>query len=318
MYYTKGFARMIVPNLICRAQLQKLLKEAYSREDINVIKARVNYYCRLSSVDDFDHEGWNQHALALWEQKMTRQKVYYIDSMEYARFFPKRMKWMLLPGDITFVPMLPSIVKSRPIGSDNKNSVLLNLDKIRHFIFVNDKKSFQEKKDMIIFRGKVGGKKQRKVFMKKFSGHPMFNVGAVDDEVQLWKSPKMTISEHLNYKFIMCIEGNDVASNLKWVMSSNSIAVMPKPTCETWFMEGTLQPDCHYIEVKPDFSDLIEKTRYYIEHPHKALAIIEHAHEYVHQFLDKKREKLVSLMVLEKYFSITNESVLISDKTKKQ
>lgn len=59
-----------------------------------------------------------------------------------------------------------------------------------------------------------------------------------------------TIREHLDYKFIMAIEGNDVASNLKWVMSSNSLAVMPRPTCETWFMEGTLIPDYHYIEVR--------------------------------------------------------------------
>ena len=39
------------------------------------------------------------------------------------------------------------------------------------------------------------------------------------------------------HKFILCIEGNDVASNLKWVMSSNSVAVMPKPKFESWFME---------------------------------------------------------------------------------
>ena len=44
-------------------------------------------------------------------------------------------------------------------------------------------------------------------------------------------TPKKTIREHLDYKFIMALEGNDVASNLKWVMSSNSIAVMTRPTC---------------------------------------------------------------------------------------
>ena len=62
----------------------------------------------------------------------------------------------------------------------------------------------------------------------------------------------------------MALEGIDVASNLKWVMSSNSIAVMPRPTCETWFMEGTLIPDYHYIEIKPDFSDLEERLNQYI------------------------------------------------------
>lgn len=74
----------------------------------------------------------------------------------------------------------------------------------------------------------------------------------------------------MDYKFIMALEGNDVASNLKWVMSSNSIAVMPRPTCETWFMEGKLIPNYHYIEIKPDFTDLEERLKYYIEHPEEA------------------------------------------------
>ena len=106
----------------------------------------------------------------------------------------------------------------------------------------------------------------------------------------------------------MSLEGNDVASNLKWVMSSNSIAVTPRLTQETWFMEGTLKPNYQYIEVKDDFSDLEERLNYYIEHPDEAEAIICHAHEYVELFRDRKREKLVSLLVLKKYFDITNGS----------
>ena len=58
-----------------------------------------------------------------------------------------------------------------------------------------------------------------------------------------------------------------MASNLKWVMSSNSVAVMPRPRYETWFMEGSLVPGYHYIEIKTDFSDLIEKMEYYNAHP---------------------------------------------------
>jgi spore maturation protein CgeB len=70
-------------------------------------------------------------------------------------------------------------------------------------------------------------------------------------------------------------------------------------------MEGTLKPNYHYIEVKDDFSDLEERLTYYIEHPEEAEAIIEHAHEYVAKFRDQKRERLISLLVLQKYFDIT-------------
>ena len=113
--------------------------------------------------------------------------------------------------------------------------------------------------------------------------------------------------EHLDYKFIIALEGNDVASNLKWVMSSNSLAVMTRPTCETWFMEGQLRPDYHYVEVKEDFSDFEDKLKYYIAHPEKAEEIIAHAHEYVSQFRDNKREELLQLMVMQRYFETSGQ-----------
>ena len=105
------------------------------------------------------------------------------------------------------------------------------------------------------------------------------------------------------------MEGNDVASNLKWVMSSNSLAVMPVPTYETWFMEGTLIPDYHYVAIKSDYSDLEEKLRYYIEHEDEALAIIEQAHQYVAQFKNRRQEKLISLLVMKKYFEQTGQKI---------
>ena len=63
----------------------------------------------------------------------------------------------------------------------------------------------------------------------------------------------------------------------------------------------------HYIEIKPDFSDLEERLNYYIEHVDESLEIIRHAHEYVSQFKDKRRENLISLLVLDKYFKMTGQ-----------
>jgi hypothetical protein len=103
----------------------------------------------------------------------------------------------------------------------------------------------------------------------------------------------------------MCLEGNDVATNLKWVMSSNSIAVMPRPTCETWFMEGRLVPNYHYIEIKDDLSDLEDRLQYYSSHPAEAQEIIGYAHEFVAQFMDEERERIISLLVMENYLKNT-------------
>jgi len=240
---------------------------------------------------------------------MTGQKVYYFDAKQVANYFNPHNRWILLSGDITYVPEVPTIIKSRPLGDNNENSVVLKLEKIRHFLFVNDPKPWREKKNVAIFRGDLGPlKPNRDIFFKRWLGHPMVDAATTNliPEHPEWKKEKFTINEHFDYKFIMSLEGNDVASNLKWVMSSNSIAVTPKHTCETWFMEGRLIPNYHYIEVKDDFSDLEERMNYYIEHPEEAEAIIRHAHEYVEQFFDKRRERLISLLVLKKYFDITN------------
>ena len=122
-----------------------------------------------------------------------------------------------------------------------------------------------------------------------------------------WLKNKISIEDHLKYKFVMCVEGVDVATNLKWVMSSNSIAVMPRPKIESWFMENMLIPEKHYIEIKEDYSDLESKIKYYIKNPEKCKRIIKNANDYVVQFKNKRREDLISLLVLEKYFHFTGQ-----------
>lgn len=320
-YYLRSYAELYTPRRLLLSRIERLLESVDSRNDCDYILDRVDYYCRLSDKTVFDRARWEQESVAIKHQPMTNQSVYYLDSMTIARYFPLNQRWKLLAGDINYVPDVPSIVKSRPIidavcdddeGSsatckDNSNATILNLDKVRHFIFVNDKRPFADKKDACIFRGKVKDKPNRMLFMKKFYGDERIDVGSIDRVNDLWQRPKISLFDHLRYRYIMSLEGNDVASNLKWVMSSNSIAVMPKPKYETWFMEGRLKADYHYIEVKPDYSDLKEKLDYYSAHIDEAESIIAHAHEHVSQFKDARREFLISLLVLQKYLSVVNK-----------
>lgn len=305
-YYLNTYYKTYFPRPFLRPFLKKKLESLHERADKDYILSRVNYYNNLAAGCVTDTNEWQQKAIAVEKQKKNHPSVYFFDTMEYARWFPKHLKYTLLPGDITTVPTIPSIVKSRPIHGNNANSVILNLDKVRHFVFLNDRLSFEEKKDLAIFRGGVKNNHNRWLFMEKFFNHPRVSAASTDQANSGWRKEPITLWEHLKYKFILSLEGNDVASNLKWIMSSNSIAIMPKPTYETWFMEGTLIPDYHYIEIKPDFSDLLEKMDYYIAHPDKAKEIIKNAHEYVDQFRNKERENLISLLVLDKYFRLTN------------
>lgn len=313
-----GFMKQLIPNAFFSQRRSNRLDKIQKRIDYHYIEQRVNYYMKINesftvpSTDQYTKSrSWIQYTGEIGKYKRSMfHTAYFLDQYEVTKWFPQHLRWSFCPGDVYFTPDTPTIVKSRLLTADNHCSVILKLDKLRHFMFVHDTKAFEDKKDMAIFRGKIRQSRVRTKFLELCFGHPMFDCGVVGKNEgcpDQWMMPKKTIQEHLDYKFIMALEGNDVASNLKWVMSSNSIAVMTRPTCETWFMEGTLIPDYHYIEVKEDFSDLPEKLQYYIDHPQKAKEILNHAHEYVKQFQDKEREELISLLVLDKYFRLSNQ-----------
>ena len=310
-YYTASVLRLAVPRCLLRPLLPGMLARLNGRKDREYILDRVNYYCKLSDTTAYDRELWRQRSVAVKDQQLPSQKVYYYDAMRYARWFDPTLRWILVTGDNSDSMDVPAILKSRLAGGDNACSVVMKLNAVRHYIFVNDKKDWRDKKDMAIFRGGIVGRRRlamRYAFIEKYFGRPMFDIGVLDREFPDWYTERMTIKEHLDYKFLMTLEGNDVASNLNRVMSSNSIAVMPRPVCETWFMEGRLIPDYHYIEIKPDFSDIEERLTYYINHPDEALRIIHNAHEWVRQFRNTRRETLISLLTLDKYFRITNST----------
>ncbi len=304
IYYLRSYWRYVWPKALWRLLLGDWRTRLKARPDYDYIMSRVDYYNAMpigSLAED---------SPRLSMHRPGKQKVYFFDTYEFTRYFPQHLRWAFHPGDVTYVPDEPAIVKSRPLGVDNRRSVLMKLDKVRHFTYVADRKPWRDKMDRVVFRGKVAGKESRIRFMEMYFDHPMCDLGDVSRHSPnpRWVVGKKTIPEHLDYKFVMALEGNDVASNLKWVMSSQCLAVMPRPTCETWFMEGTLVPGYHYVEIRPDFSDLEERIRYYLDHPEEAEAIIRHANEYVAQFRDEPRERLISLAVLDRYFERSQQT----------
>lgn len=306
-YFATAILRYLGPSFHLRRKLKRTLAKLNSRPDKEYILNRVEYYNKLKP-----HTPLGDNATEIGALSIKRDKSYYVlDTQEFSRWFNPYLKWNYRFGDVTTIPEVPAILKSRPIAKDNSNSILLNLDKVRHFTFMKDKKAFRDKKDMFIFRGHISHKPHRIRFMEMYFEHPMCEAGIINpmpDFPKEWTKEPITIWEHLDYKFVITLEGNDVASNLKWVLSSNSIAVMPQPKYETWFMEGTLIPNYHYIEIKPDYSDLVERLEYYMAHPEEAEAISRNAHEYIKQFLNPEREKLISLLVLDKYFRMTDQA----------
>ncbi|PRY53698.1 glycosyl transferase family 90 [Arcticibacter pallidicorallinus] len=303
-YYANYYLQLVVPSQFYKRALSGKLARL-SKFDIADIRKRVDYYNKLnefSSVRDL-----NSYLKDI--QGIESNSAYRVDTIKYSRYFNPHFKANFLFGDVTIVADKPSIQKSRPIHGDNTNAVILKLDRKRHFFFLKDHKKFSEKKDMLIGRAYIS-QPHRMRFMEMYFNNPLCDLGQVNTNSGNleWLKPRISIAAHLDYKFILSLEGNDVATNLKWIMSSNSIAVMPKPKYETWFMEGTLIPDFHYIQIKDDYSDLAERLQYYIDHPEEAQKIINNAQQYIKQFLNPEQEDLISLLVLQKYFYYTSQT----------
>ena len=306
LFFLKSFVRYCTPQCFTRFLRKKKLSRFYqlSQEEQSYILKRVNYYCKFDDSITLPND-----APRLCEFTYTKKRsyvkdyvnsTYFFDAFEYTRFFPDSLQWAYNPGDVNYLFPVPEITKSRPIAPDdgNRNNILLNLDKVRHFTWIADPFTWEKKECRIIFRGDINGKPHRQRFIDMWKDHPLCDLSNTN---------QMSLYDHLRFRYIMALEGNDVASNLKWVMSSNSIAVMPRPSYETWYMEGHLIPNYHYIEIASDYHDLIDRINYYEAHLEEAKSIIQHAHEWVKQFQDKKREDLISLMVLEKYFRLTGQ-----------
>lgn len=145
-------------------------------------------------------------------------------------------------------------------------------------------------------------------FLDVARGLPFCDVGSHKRSAPAeYSKPFLSISQHLRYRYIVSLEGNDVATNLKWIMNSNSLCLMPPPTYETWFGESQLEASVHYAPLDPDFSDLREKIDYFEQHPAAAERIIAAANAYCRKFSNERDEQAISLLVLYKYFVLSGQ-----------
>lgn len=307
---TYGYLMAILATRNWAKPIHKQLQSRSRNHDQNLdkplhqdIERRINYY--LKRTDCFTLSS-PKGIHDLLQQRATR---YVMDLLYYLRHHPTA-KVAYVFGDVTEVPTEPSFVKSRPIEEPNNNSVLFKLDKYRHFFFVNDTESFLRKRARLVWRGRIhhGIEREKRILLlQKFFNNPKFDVAHVNEDNLLFefKGEFLNIPRQLQYKYIMSLEGVDVGTNLKWIMSSNSLCFSPKLRYETWFMEGTLLPDVHYVQVADDFSDLEEKLDFFEAHPEEALRIIENAKRHVAQFLDEEREDSLCKQVLQRYIKLS-------------
>jgi len=117
----------------------------------------------------------------------------------------------------------------------------------------------------------------------------------------------LTMKQMLKYKAIIMLEGNDVASGLKWALFSQSVVMMPPPTQISWAMELELEPWVHYVPIEGDLSNVNEQMQWILDNDLAAQRIAERGTLYIYDLMYHPQaladEQVVKHELLKLYWS---------------
>jgi hypothetical protein len=100
------------------------------------------------------------------------------------------------------------------------------------------------------------------------------------------KANFMTLNEKVRYKYILNLEGHVAAFRLGHEFSLGSVILIPESNYYLWF-SYLLVPFEHYVPVKGDLSDLIEKIKWCIDNDDKCYTIAQNGVKFFDKYLDK-------------------------------
>ena len=172
--------------------------------------------------------------------------------------------------------------------------------------------AWEEKRQTLIWRGGITGVKRRinggpriQVVRQYFYGNisqvdiafqkgsPTLNwvPHAYKQDARLIRETHTSMIDQLKFKYILMLEGNDVATGLKWQLASNSVVFMARPTTVSFLMEDLLVPFVHYVPLKDDYSDIVEMVQWARKNDKKCKWISEQATLYMERLWISKQAK---------------------------
>lgn len=128
-----------------------------------------------------------------------------------------------------------------------------------------------------------------------------------DAEVPLLMKAKGMVSksvsrpDHLKYKYLVDVDGNSCSyERYFWLLLSNSVVLKQMTPNVQWYY-GALEPYRHYIPLKEDLSDLLEKIEWAKTHDMDAKLIAEEATQFVKDNLGPEDTALYLYLLLKEY-----------------
>lgn len=285
------------------------------------VQQRIDFYINQTKAKSPPVEGgdiFDEPFLFFPNRELKSRKSYDKDIIRYINFSKNKKIWFQC-GDSPYTGNeYPILVKTIDTHDKNSKGIIANLNSVRHWALYQDKTPWGNKKNEFIWRGSDTGYKKRDnprvKFVQKFSGD--YDVGfaqyvqnykyAADvylpSLVKNFKSP----TEIMSYKYLPVIDGNDKSSSLNYVLFSDCVPIMPKPRFYSWLCEKFLEPNEHYLECKPDFSDFLDIIEWCKSNDKKCQKIAENGRIFINNFLDQETENKIEKKIIE---YIENETI---------
>lgn len=286
----------------------------------------------LCGASETASEVFNRYKFRYSEARFMHLHKMYVDQAQriVCQVDPEAM-FCVYPGDLRYDMPVPVLTKSRIISESTK-CILLPLNHKRHWGDINSVDKFDvpfsEKTDKLVWRGATTGNflpenspKEGYSSRAYVYSSPIKNKNidvAFNSIVQFpedWPllpllkaktKPGLSMAEQLKCKYLLSLEGNDVASGLKWMLYSNSVVIMPAPVCESWACESFLVPYEHYVPVRYDLSNLNEVYEWCVSHPLECEEISRNGREFIKGFLDPEKESTIRHEVVSGYLSMAD------------
>ena len=284
------------------------------------VEERIQFYIlnsKKQNIPDniattgFDHPiKLNFHMYKQKFREIHPNTEYPLDVIRYLQY-EKDSDMYIQCGDSQYCGQnWPVLVKTRDIKNPLSNGVIGNLDRLRHFneMFKHPDTPWDQKSNEFVWRGADTGRDgDRLRFVRQYvQSHDVGFSKFVQDayESPYLYSPSMikthlSIDDMIRRKYLPVIDGNDKSSSLGWVMASNSVPLMPIPKYHSWMCEPWMVAGVHYVEVKEDWSDFIEKIEWCKTHDDECKKIAENGKIFMMQFMNQMQETYIEQKLAE-------------------
>lgn len=114
---------------------------------------------------------------------------------------------------------------------------------------------------------------------------PKYGIGMMNTKIKS-ATKFMSMIEQSKYKYIIHVDGNVNAYRLLTTMLTGSLILRVDSQYTSW-VDHLIKPNKHYIMIRPDLSDLVEKIQWCIRHDNKSSEIARNGYEFAKNALQQ-------------------------------